>query len=414
MKNFVKSSILLSFLPAILCCAISRETRVKMPGEIEAADTIRYVDNGNIFEYKMVEETDLGENVYKVWFGGKEEYPRLVKYYGEAEKPSLASFHTADFNKASEIEVGTLYPSPNVQYTGMSKGIRSPATGKAIKVKFVLLDREGNKIWGKEYPIGHEGGGAAHYVSDKGVVAEYSGKTLTFYDSEGNKVKGVELLYRGMERGINSGLFSENGNYLVINIQDPEKEIFSSGTGVILFNNRGEELWRFKTEEKYAGVLHISPDGEYIIASSSNLGYNEQGIYGSLERTTYLLDRAGHLVRKYSNLSSSPGHFSSSGNNAIVCDAKVQKAYLLDTKTGNKLFKFSLLGTRWHVNNARIAEAAKLIGITYNNKVELIQFNGVKAWSKEISNPEDLWLSDDGSKITVRSNNKILRFKKVK
>jgi len=72
-----------------------------------------------------------------------------------------------------------------------------------------------------------------------------------------------------------------------------------------------------------------------------------------------------------------------------------------------------LMGTRWHVNNARIAEAAKLIEIAYDNKVELIQFNGVKAWSQEVSNPEDLWLSDDGSKIAVRSENKILRFEKV-
>jgi hypothetical protein len=414
MKGFVKSLIFLGFFSSILCCAISRETRVKTPSEIEPADTIRYVDNGNIFEYEIVEEIDLGENVYKVWFGKDEEYPRLVKYYGEVEKPSLASFHTADFNKASEIEVGTLYPSPDAEYTGMTNAVEYPAMGETIKMKFVLLDRNGNEIWGKGYAIGYESGGAVYYVSDNGIVAEYSGKTLTFYDSKGVKVKGVELLYAGVERGINSGFFSEDGNYLVVNVQDPEKEIFSSGTGVILFNNRGEELWRFKTDEESAGRLYISPEGKYIIAASSNWGRDEQGIYRSLERTTYLLDKEGHLIRKYSNLSSSPGAFSSSGNYAIVCDAKTHKAYLLDTKTGDKLFKFSLMGTRWHVNNACIAEAAKLIGITYDNKVELIQFNGIKAWSKEVPNPEDLWLSDDGSKITIRSNNKILRFEKVK
>jgi len=413
MKYFAKSFAFLSLISSILCCAISRESGVKMPSEIEPADTIRYVDNGNIFEYRMVEEIDLGDNVYKVWFERDEEYPRLVKYHGEVGKPDLVSFHTDGFNKASEIGVGRLFPSLNAVYTGMTNAVEYLATGKTIKMKFVLLDRNGNEIWEKEYSIGYESGGAVYYVSDKGVVAEYSGKTLTFYDSKGDKVKGVELLYAGVERGINSGFFSEDGNYLVVNVQDPEKEIFSSGTGVILFNNRGEELWRFKTDEESAGRLYISSEGKYIIAASSNRGCDEQGIYRSLERTTYLLDREGHLIRKYSRLSSSPGDFSSSGNYAIVCDAKTHKAYLLDTKTGDKLFKFSLMGTRWHVNNARIAEAAKLIEIAYDNKVELIQFNGVKAWSQEVSNPEDLWLSDDGSKIAVRSENKILRFEKV-
>jgi hypothetical protein len=414
MRNFAKSLIFLVFFSSILCCAISRETRIKTPEEIEPADTIRYVDNGNIFEYKMVEEIDLGENVYKVWFGKDGEYPRLAIYKGEVEKPSLASFYTADFNKVNEIESGSLRPSPNAEYTGMIKAIKSLDTQELIKKKFVLLDKAGNEIWEKEYPIVFEGGGTNYYVSDNGVVAEYSDKTLAFYDSKGTKVREVELLHVGLTKGINSGYFSEDGNYFVINVQDPEKEIFSSGTGVMLFNNRGEELWRFKTEEESAGRLYISSEGKHIIAESSNWGPDKQGIHRLLERTTYLLDREGHLVRKYSRLLSSPGNFSSSGNYAIVCDVPTSKAYLLDTKTGDRLFKFSLLGTGWHVRNACIAEAAKLIGITYDNKVELIQFNGVKAWSHEVSNPKYLWVSDDGSKITVRSNNKILRFEKVK
>jgi outer membrane protein assembly factor BamB len=413
MKNFVKSFIFLSFLSTLLCCAISRETRMKMPSEIEPADTIKYVDNGNIWEYNMVEEIDLGDNVYKVWFGKEGKYPRIVSYHGEVGKPGLTSFHTTNFNKVREIEDGSVYPSPCAEYAAMYKAIRSPATGRAIKLKFVLLDRDGNEIWGKEYPTGPEGTGVAHYISDKGVVAEYSGKTLTFYDSKGNKVREVELLYSRVEieSGIHSGLFSEDGNYFVIYVQDSDKEMFSSGTGLILFNNLGEELWRFKTEEEHVGTLHISPDGKYIIASSANWGRDEQGIYGSIERTTYLLDRDGNLIRKYPNLISDPGAFSSSGNYAIVCDAKINKTYLLDTKTGDRLFE---LKTGLDVNNARIAEAAKLIGITYDDKVELIQFNGVKVWSEVVPNPEDLWLSDDGSKITVRSKNKLLRFEKVK
>ena len=250
---------------------------------------------------------------------------------------------------------------------------------------------------------------------------------MTFYDSKGNKVKEVELLYARPETGITSGFFSEDGNYLVVNIMDnEEKEIFSSGTGVILFDNLGEELWRFETEEESAGPLYISSEGKHIIAESHNWGRDEEGMTDLIKRITYLLDREGHLIRKYSNLMSSPGTFSSSGNYAIVCDAPTRKTYLLDTKTGDRLLELK----RGLIRNVCIAEEAKLIGITYNNKIELIQFNGVKAWSHEVSDPKYLWVSDDGSKITaisdekktlrldngkemtVSGNKKILRFEK--
>lgn len=420
MKHLAKSFLFLGLIPAILCCAISRESGVKTPDEIEPADTIRYADNGNIYEYEMVEEIDLGEGVIKVWFGKDGEYPRLVIYDREFRKFTLISFPTADFNKENKkenkIEKGRFSISPNAEYIGLTKVVEY-SEYEPTKMKFVLLDKDGNEIWGKEYPTGYESGGAVYYVSDKGAVAEYSGKTLTFYDSKGNIVKEVELLYSRMviESGINSGYFSEDGNYLVINVKDPEKEIFSTGTGVILFNNRGEELWRFRTEEESAGRLYISSEGKHIIAASHNWGRDEEGVDGLIKRTTYLLDRAGHLIRKYSNLISANGTFSSSGNYAIVCDTKEGTTYLLDTKTGDRLFKFSLRGTGRgrHVNNACIAESAKLIGITYSNTIELIQFNGVKAWSHKVSNPKYLWVSDDGSKITVRSENKILRFEKV-
>ncbi len=430
MKFFAKSFLFLGLIPAILFCAISRETRVKTPDEIEPADTIKYVDNGNIFEYEMVEEIDLGEGVIKVWFGKNGEYPLLVIYDRKFRKYDFVWFYTADSNKTIEIEKGGFRISPNAEYTGMTKVVEDSAENEPTKMKFVLLDKDGNEIWGKEYPMGYESGGATHYVSDKGAVAEHSGKTLTFYDSKGTKVKEVELLYARPETGINSGFFSEDGNYLVANLMDnEEKEIFSSGTGVILFNNLGEELWRFETEEANAGRLYISSEGEYIIAASHNWGRDEEGMHGLIKRITYLLDREGHLIRKYSNLMSSPGNFSSSGNYAIVCDTKERTAYLLDTKTGIRLFE---LKRGFSVHNACIAESAKLIGITYDNKVELIQFNGIKAWSHEIPNPRYIWVSDDGSKITVRSdekktlrlsdgkkitvsgNNKILRFEKVK
>ena len=153
MKHVAKSFLFLGLIPSILCYSISRETRLKTPDEIEPADTIRYVDNGNISEYQLVGETDLGENVGKVWFGKDGEYPRLVTYKGEVKKPALTSFHTADFNKVNEIESGSPRPSPNAEYTAMTTVVEYSAEEEPTKMKFVLLDKDGNEIWEKEYSV---------------------------------------------------------------------------------------------------------------------------------------------------------------------------------------------------------------------------------------------------------------------
>ncbi|MCK4528075.1 WD40 repeat domain-containing protein [candidate division WOR-3 bacterium] len=384
---------------------------------IDPADTIRYIDKGNIYEYEMVEEIDLGEDVYRVWFGKDSEYPWLVKTAGKVGKASELIFFDDKFREIRRIGVGRVYPSPDVEYVGVTMIFKAPTKSDKGKMRFILLDKKGNKIWEKESDIEYDDVVPYYFVSDKGVVVEHSYKTLNFYDSKGKEIKKVELLYAGMEKGIHCGKFSSDGNYFVININDPEREIFSSGTEVILFTNRGEELWRFETEGNKSYGVHISPKGSYIVTSSSTWGRDEQGIYGPLKTIAYLFTRSGHLIREYPHTGSSDyswsTDFSPSEDYAVIDDVVGYKAYLLDTKTGDKLFKFSLLGTKWHIKAVHIAEAGKLIGITYDNQVVLIQFNGIKAWSKEISNPENLWLNNNGDKFTIRSKNKLLRFEKV-
>lgn len=429
MKHFVKTLIFLTIFSTIQSVAISRKSGVKDPSEIEPADTTRYMDKGNIWEYNLAEEIDLGGNVYKVWLEENSGQPRLVKYHvkydkeevkaEKVDKPDLA-FYKSSNTRASEMAVARVFPSPNLEYVGVTQYLKVPTKRELGKMKFVLLDKNGSEIWGKEYDIGYEWGGRTYYVSDKGDVGEFDNShgTLTFYERGGSRVKRVQFFKEGAwepARGIR-GKFSGNGDYFVAGVNDPDKEIFSSGTGVILFASVGEELWRFETEGNHTNGIYISNAGNYIIVSSSTWGKGNVSSYAPIDNFAYLLDRAGHLIKEYPRflLSSNSGNFSPSEDYVIVYEVEGQTVYLLDTKTGDRLFKFSLKGTRRHINSVRIAEKGKLIGITYHNKIELIQFNGVKAWSKEIPNPQNLWLSNDGERLTVRSKNKILRFERIK
>ncbi len=417
MKNFVKSLIFLGFFSSILCCAISRESGVKMPSEIEPADTIRYVDNGNICEYEMVEEIDLGENVYKVWFGKDEENAGKLK---AIKKANTLTLYGSNLSFIGEKEVSRVYASPNAKYMGLEIYAEIPTKSEAGKRKFVLIDENGNVIWNKEYKISYDMIGPYYFVSDKGTVAEFDNSygILIFYDISGNVKKKVQLFESGSfsdRRGI-FGKFSGNGNYFVAGVNDPDKEIFSGSTGVILFESTGNKVWDYQTGKDYLVPIYISYNGNYIITSAKEDMMDKDDYLRKDRATTFLLGKGGNLIREYPGIyiSNNEGDFSSSEKYVIIRDVRYEYAYLIETETGNKLSKFSLFGTGKSLKDVKIAEATKLIGITYDNKVELIQFNGVKAWSKEVSNPEDLWLSDDGSKITVRSNNKILRFEKVK
>jgi len=392
---------------------------------IEPADTIRYIDKGNIYEYEMVEEIDLGGDVYKVWFGKDSGYPRLVKYHGKVIKQGMVRkpdmvLYNSNFKKIREMVISRVYPSPRLEYIGLTKCLKSPTTSEKGKMKLILLDENGNKIWEKEYATGYDYSGPYYFVSDKGEVVEYDNSLgkLTFYGIKGDEIKKIQLFKKGYwDEGRNvRGKFSGDGNYFAINLEDPDEEIFSNGTGVILFSERGKELWRFETEGNRVSSIYISREGSYIIASSCIIGTGDLDFYHTIEASTYLFDKTGYLIRKYPGVFIGIwfGEFSPSEDYVIINDVEHERAYIIDTKTGDRLFKYSLLGTGKHLRNVQVAEEGNLIGITYHNKVELIQFNGVKAWSKEIPNPENLWLSNDGSRFTVRTKNKALRFERIK
>jgi len=417
MKHFLKSLIFLSFFLAILCCAISRESGVKTASKIEPADTIRYVDNGNICEYQMVKEIDLGDDVFGVFFG---EYGENAGKLKAVKKANALTLYGPDLSVTGEKKISRVYSSPNVKYLGLEICEKIPTSSKSGKRKFVLTDENGNVIWNKEYEISYDMIGPYCFVSDKGIVAEFDNSygILVFYDIIGNITKKVQLFKSGSEsdrRGI-FGKFSGNGNFFAAGVNDPDKEIFTGGTGAILFDSKGNKVWNYPTSKNHLVPIYISYNGKYIITSVME-DMRDKNDYLREDRViTYLLGSKGNLIREYPGIyiSSNEGGFSLSEKYIIIKDVRYKCAYLIETETGDRLFKFNLFGRGLPLKDVKISEAARLIGVTFGDTVELISFNGVKLWAKEIPNVYELGLSENGNTVTVRSKNKILRFEKVK
>ena len=392
MKRFTLSAIRLSAVVLILVgCAFARGGK-----HIEPADTIRYVDRGNTVEYRVVEEIDLGINLLRKHVG---EYihlgypcgsilPRIVDYYnGDGLENVLfydEDFHLIGSKLFRKAAVGI---SRNAQYVTVASSIKPPVyKGKDGVLRIELYDNRGNRLWEKRETVGWDSPGNSYFISEDGKVAiyDYPKCVLAFYDKTGSEINKVKIFEGEGEnwdpesRGF-SAMWSSDGNYFVINARDVFGNTFPNGSGVIFFDAKtGKELWRYNADVRYADEVLISNDGSYIIASS----YDKIVKYGLEGKCTYLLNRDGQLIRRYDNIlaigfKGGMTQFSQSGNYALIYDASRKRLYLLDSKSGGRLFKYSLLGTGWSVSSADIAEEDKLIGLIYSDKVLLIHFNGV-------------------------------------
>jgi hypothetical protein len=400
MKNFILINEVLVFI-------ISLSGFSFMEKHIEPADTIRYLDKGNIYEYEIVEEIDIGEDVYKVLFGEDSEYPLFVYIRGKVGKSGILKFYDNNFNEIEAVEASRAFTSSKAEYVGIYIGLKSPTRTEEGKMKFILLDEKGDQIWEKENVLYYDSPGYDYFISDKGRVVEFNilNGILNFYNEEGNKIKEIKLFkesyWEVADRNI-WGKFSGDGNYFAINATNLGGETFTNGSGVILYNRNGEELWNFDCDEEWGDAIDISSDGRYVISANNSDTHQKNA--------TYLFNRDGRLLRKYDKICGSIIAFSKSGKYVVFSGAYI---FLVETKTGDILFKYSLLGKGIRVKDVNIAEVGKLMGVIFSNRVELIQFNGIKAWSKEIPNLENIWLNNEGDKLTVRSKNKSLRFEKV-
>jgi len=425
MKRFTLSAIRLSAVVLMLVgCAFARGGK-----HIEPADTIRYMDRGNTVEYRLVKEVDLGIDLTKrvdervhLGYESGSIFPRIVDHYkGDGIHKTL--FYNEDFQLIGSklFQKAAVGISRNAQYVTVVSSIKPPVyKGEDGVLKIELYDNRGNELWEKRETTGWDLPGNSYFISEDGKVAIYdhSKCVLTFYDKTGNEIGHVKFFqgenWDPESRGF-SAMWSSDGNYFVINARDVFGSTFPNGSGVIFFDaNAGKELWRYNADVRYADEILISSDGSYIIASS----YDKWGEYGREGKCTYLLNRDGQLIRRYDNIlaigfKGGMTQFSQSGNYALIYDASRKRLYLLDSKSGDRLFKYSLLGTRWHVSSADIAEEGKLIGLIYSDEVLLIHFNGVKTWSKSIPHASDLRLDKDGQGFTVRRGEKLLRFSRI-
>jgi hypothetical protein len=236
-----------------------------------------------------------------------------------------------------------LFPSKQGSYVGIQELSDPGETLEAPRsLFFTLFDIEGKKLWSHQQPLGEDDPVPSFYISDLGrvVAVEPLQNILTFFDQKGSPDRDVRLFPDAageIERPV-ACAFSTGGNRLVVNAlrqyARPGTELSPRTEGqsfLVLFDARGEELWRQELEKEISDRVEISPNGQIIAAGA----YSVRGL-DSVERTTYLYNGGGKSLHSFDF----PFHhaaFSSDGQFLLL--GQKSSLHLVETRTGRVLWE---------------------------------------------------------------------------
>ena len=405
---------------------------------------LRPDEGPNQVEYELVKEFDLTDDgVGTVVFGPKSNKSSALSEIILGLKDKEVLVYDSDFNLLQKLSLHHPTFSKNLRYIG---GIRyeklprmyedSLPPHKTIhekgSYKFELYDYAGSKLWELERELYYDASPNSYSISSKGTVLERDHSTglLTFYDKKGNEINKTKVCIGGGDPGggIGGGVFSDNGEYALITVEQGNyADTLEEGMRVLLFTSDGEEMWRFNTVEN-AGGGAISIGDNYVIIPSLVWPYKYP-----YTKSTYLLSREGELIKKYDNILANLICFSSNKQYAILKDHG-NLLLLIELARGKTIVTHSMVGTPRHISSADIAEDARMFGVIShyaplrkhtqeieqeekNIQVLLIGFNGGKVWFKAFPYLEyparklSLRLSDDGRQMVIQISSRVMAYR---
>ncbi len=303
--------------------------------------------------------------------------------------------------------------------------------------QYELINANGKRMWTKTKKEQSDAYSNAYIISDyDGSVVEIDGLEglLIFCKPNGEKIKSVDIFQTSEWDPSKRDYvckFSNNGKYFAVGITDYNKEIFPNKSGIILFDNLGNELWKFPGEETMCYTIHISPDNRFIMSYHRN-DYNRDK---EQKNTMYLLNINGKLIKKYPNTIAGV-LFSSDGEYVALNEGISLK--LISTEDGEVLATYGLShhntrkeGNRYIIDlenrtirGMDISSEKKMIAILEakrkrieNVVITVYHFNCVPAWKKVFTDEKfkgyrlSIHISNDGEEVMTQLGRKIKKYK---
>jgi outer membrane protein assembly factor BamB len=327
----------------------------------------------------------------------------------ETKEILTKSYSHLDSNRNESWSYGASY-SRNGKYIGISK-IHYADYGRIQEgSEFQMYDNGGTLLVIKKITESYSPGS----ILNNGAFLVTDGfEHGRIYLEQLNGSKKIIFDYNDMRPSTYIDI-SKKSDYFAINL---------SGIGVILYNDKGKEIWRKKFDWGDAANIRISDNGKYIMTAGILAG-------GGL----YLLSSDGNLLWKYPSVNYYNFYLNcmdfSPDEKYIAADVYRDEIYLFESSTGKILWNYRLdkqNETRKFFSIA-VSEDAKFISAADgggtrelpagdSSTVFLFDKEGHIVWRRDIviqkEQAPSVRFSDDGNYLFISNSNTLYCYKIV-
>ncbi len=221
---------------------------------------------------------------------------------------------------------------------------KNPRTEKIVHLRVYSLS--GNPLYDLKRPRYFDEPMPSYVISDadgRAIIGVNATGQLYFYDTGGNLLREVTL-FRDAEYDLERILqmdVSEDGNSVAVLASkrgsaplDSDAPNPSGEPHLFLFDREGRELWRKPLPETSAGQLALSPDGQYLLASTYSVDMK-----GHIFKGTSIVDRNAREIGRVTALFR-VADFAPAAHLAFLADRN--RAVLIDLKTGTARWEYLL------------------------------------------------------------------------
>lgn len=202
----------------------------------------------------------------------------------------------------SNVEV-----SPNGEYIGIETFVTRDYDKIIKESLFRLYNKDGKLLWQTSKPLHGADEEYQLALSSKGILVvnrfEYGG--IDLYQPDGTRRILTPFGIIGWGRRTFVVKWSENEERLAVVAEKKPlkrykelKPAFSSEPWLILYDSKGNEIWRRALDEYLGGRVIISPHGKYLLAACITMKGIGKGVHST---SVYLFNEKGNLINRFKN-----------------------------------------------------------------------------------------------------------------
>lgn len=263
------------------------------------------------------------------------------------------------FTKEYDTHISA-FASQNEKFFQIVRTIPSDTKSADARNIIDLFTDAGKLLWTKSV-IAYEGFSSQYFIisnTGQAIKVHPEDGTLIFYNASGEMLKKVDVFNVDKplfdDLSALKGIFSNQGNLFLLGVTYSQTTTPGRKAEIILFNEFGDEIWRFTTKQLRIFKCFISPNNRYAVCSVRDGGFEN--------RTIYILDcNTSHLIAEHKTiLAEQVKFFSKNSTDYAVINDLSNRVVTINLSTSHSEDFYSVQGQE------------KILGVDVSNDLQLI------------------------------------------